>query len=283
MILPPFDVTLKHALVATLLVSLSGAPLGVFLVLRRMSLMGDVIAHAILPGTAAGFILAGASMGAMSLGGLVAGFLVAILASLATHFTKIREDANLATFYLVAVALGILMLSLHGSAQDLEDILFGNAQSIASSMLIVMALVTTLTVLLLAFIYRPLVVESFDPLFLRSMKGHGGLYHGLFMMLVVVNMVEGYRALGTLMASGLLLIPAVTAQFWTRHLSLMIGLAVILAILTSAGGIFLATTLLLPSGPCIVLMAGTTYLFSVCFGHYGSLWARFFPSRHLEG
>src|SRR5580698_9793288 len=111
------DPTMKHALAGAVLLSLGGAPLGVMLVLPRMSLMGDVIAHAILPGTAAGFIMAGMSFSAMSLGGLIAGLAVALAAGLATRFTSIREDANLASFYLLSVAFGILLLALHGSAQ----------------------------------------------------------------------------------------------------------------------------------------------------------------------
>src|ERR1700761_8443521 len=117
MIWPFIEPEMKRALVGSLLVSISGAPLGVILVLRRMSLMGDVIAHAILPGTAAGFILAGLSMPVMGLGGLIAGLAVALVAGLISRFTAIREDTNLAAIYLLAIALGVLMLALHGSAQ----------------------------------------------------------------------------------------------------------------------------------------------------------------------
>ncbi|HUY68746.1 MAG TPA: metal ABC transporter permease, partial [Alphaproteobacteria bacterium] len=196
MMISPFaDPAMKRALAGAVLVTVSGAPLGVFLVLRRMSLMGDVIAHAILPGTAAGFILAGLSFPAMSLGGLIAGLLVALVAGLATRFTALREDASLASFYLLFVALGVLMLALHGSSKDLEDILFGNAQTITAGMLYIMFGVTSVTLLVLAVIYRPLIVESFDPVFMRAVGGKGGLYHIVYMMLVVLNMVEGYRAL----------------------------------------------------------------------------------------
>lgn len=276
------DPALKRALVSAILVSISGAPLGVFLVLRRMSLMGDVIAHAILPGTAAGFILAGLSMSAMSLGGLIAGLIVALVAGLATRFTALREDASLATFYLIAVAIGIMMLSLHGSAQDLEDILFGDAQAVDARLLFWMFTVTSLTLLVLAIIYRPLVVESFDPQFMRAVQGRGGFYHVLFMLLVVLNMVEGYRTMGTLMASGLLLIPAVTAQFWTRRLTGILLAAIAIAILSSIAGIFLADACQIPSGPAIVLIIGGIYIFSVLLGRHGSIRARYFPFRHLQ-
>lgn len=274
--------TMKHALVSAILISLSGAPLGVMLVLRRMSLMGDVIAHAILPGTAAGFIVAGLSMSAMSLGGLIAGLVVALVAGLTTRFTVLREDASMVTFYLLAVAVGILMLALHGSAQNLEDILFGDAKSIESSALVMMAIVTSLTLLFLAVIYRPLVVESFDPNFMKAVRGRGGVYHVLFMFLVVLNMVEGYRTLGTLMASGLLLIPAVAAQFWSRRLAGLILVAGVIAMISSVLGIGLAYAYKVPSGPAIVLVIGAFYILSVLLGRHGSVRARYFPLRHLK-
>ena len=283
MMISPFaDPAMKRALAGAVLVTVSGAPLGVFLVLRRMSLMGDVIAHAILPGTAAGFILAGLSFPAMSLGGLIAGLLVALVAGLATRFTALREDASLASFYLLFVALGVLMLALHGSSKDLEDILFGNAQTITAGMLYIMFGVTSVTLLVLAVIYRPLIVESFDPVFMRAVGGKGGLYHIVYMMLVVLNMVEGYRALGTLMASGLLLIPAVAAQFWTRRLGLMILAAILIGLLSSVAGLWISTLYHVPSGPAIILAVGGFYILSLLFGRHGSLRARYFPFRHLE-
>jgi zinc/manganese transport system permease protein len=282
MISPFVDPAVKRALAGAILVSLSGAPLGVMLVLRRMSLMGDVIAHAVLPGVAVGFILAGMSVPVLSLGGLIAGLTVALIAGLASRFTAIREDASLASFYILSVAIGVLLLAMHGTAQDLEDILFGNAKGVDNMMLTVMAVVTTLTLFILAIIYRPLVVESFDPVFMRSVRGHGGFYHVLFMMLVVLNMVEGYRTLGTLMASGLLLIPAVAAQFWTRHLLGMVLVALGVAVISSLAGIWLASVFLIPSGPAIVLFAGVLYVVSLILGKHGSLRARYFPFRHLE-
>lgn len=276
------DPAMKRALVGAALITISGAPLGVLLVLRRLSLMGDIIAHAILPGTAAGFIMAGMSFPAMSLGGLIAGLAVALFAGLASRFTAMREDASLASFYLLFVALGILMLALHGSAEDLEDILFGNAQAIDGQMLVIMAGVTSLTLLTLAVIARPLIVESFDPVFLRAVRGQGGFYHVVYMLLVVLNMVEGYRTLGTLMASGLLLIPAVTAQFWTRRLSYLMLLAVIIGLISSVVGLTIACALKVPSGPAIVLIIGFFYILSVLLGRHGSIRTRYFPFRHLE-
>ncbi len=276
------DPTTKRAIAGAVLAAVGSAPLGVMLVLRRMSLMGDIIAHAILPGTAAGFIVAGMSMAAMSFGGLVAGLLVALVAGLATRFTSVREDASLASFYILSVAVGVLMMALYGSAEELEDVLFGNANAIGADMLQGMAITTVVTMGVLAVIYRPLVVESFDPVFMKSVRGNGGAYHVAFMMLVVLNMVQSYRTLGTLMASGVLLLPAITAQFWCRRLGSLMILSAIVALIGAVVGICLAAAWQVPSGPVIVLLIGGVYAFSMLFGRHGSVRARYFPFRHLE-
>jgi len=276
------DPAMQRALMAAAIVSLGSAPLGVFLVLRRMSLMGDVMAHAILPGVAGAFILYGMSIPAMSVGGLAAGLTVALLAGFVSRITAIREDASLAAFYLMAVAAGVLLIALHGNAQDLEDILFGDAKSLDNSLLCVMAGVSGLTLVTLAFIYRPLVVESFDPVFLRSVGGKGGLVQGVFLMLAVLNMVESYRAMGTLMSAGLMLIPAIAAQFWTQNLRHMLLIAVMIGMSGAVSGLALAFTYNLPSGPAIILIVGGFYIVSLLLGRFGSVRARYFPFRHLK-
>jgi len=276
------DPAMQRALIGAVLVSIGSAPLGVFLVLRRMSLMGDVMAHAILPGVAAVFILCGMSIPLMSLGGLAAGLSVALLAGFVTRVTVLREDASLAAFYLIAVAAGVLMLALHGNAQDLEDILFGDAKSLDDNILYLMAGVSGVTLATLAIIYRPLVVESFDPVFLRSVGGKGGLVQGVFLTLAVLTMVESYRAMGTLMSAGLMLIPAIAAQFWTQSLKPMLAIAIGIGISGAGIGLALAFAYHLPSGPAIILIVGTIYILSLLFGKFGSIRARYFPFRHLE-
>ncbi|MGB6346463.1 MAG: metal ABC transporter permease, partial [Methyloceanibacter sp.] len=110
---------MRRALVGLLALSLSAPPIGVFLMLRRMSLMGDAMSHAILPGAAIGYLLAGLSLLAMSLGGFLAGLAVALAAGLVARSTVLREDASLAAFYLVSLALGVLIVSVRGSNIDL--------------------------------------------------------------------------------------------------------------------------------------------------------------------
>jgi len=116
---------MRRALVGVMAIALGGAPVGVFLMLRRMSLTGDAMAHAILPGAAVGYLVAGLSLPAMTLGGLVAGVVVAVLAGLVARVTALKEDASLAAFYLLSLALGVVIVSLRGSNTDLLHVLFG--------------------------------------------------------------------------------------------------------------------------------------------------------------
>ncbi len=276
------DPAMQRALIAALCVSVGSAPLGVFLVLRRMSLMGDVMAHAILPGVAAAFILCGMSIPMMSIGGVAAGLSVALIAGFVTRVTSLREDASLAAFYLIAVAAGVMMIALHGSAKDLEDILFGDAQNLDNGIVSLMAGISAVTVVVLAMIYRPLVMESFDPVFLRSVGGKGGLVQGMFLTLAVLNMVESYRAMGTLMSAGLMLIPAIAAQFWTQRLRTMLVVSIGIAVVGAVIGLMIAFAAQVPSGPAIILVVGGMYVLSLLLGRFGSVRARYFPFKHFK-
>jgi zinc/manganese transport system permease protein len=284
-ILAPFAdyAFMRRALVGCVLVALGSAPLGVMLVLRRMSLMGDAIAHAILPGIAMGFIVAGLSVPAMSAGGLIAAFVVMLAAGFVTRFTALREDASLAGFYLMALALGVLLVSTHGTALDLVNLLFGSVLAVDDTSLKLIAAVASITLITLAIIYRPLTAESFDPIFMQAVRGRGGLYHMIFLILLALNMVAGFQAMGTLMAVGLMIVPAVAARFWARALAHVMLIAVLIAVVGAFGGLVLSYNLNAPSGPAIILVVGAFYLLSLIFGRHGSLRARYFPFRHLEG
>ena len=227
---------MRRALAAIIALSLGGAPIGVFLMLRRMSLVGDAMAHAILPGAAVGFLLSGLNLFAMLTGGLIAGFLVAILAGVVSRSTGLKEDASLATFYLASLALGVSIVSVKGTNIDLLHVLFGNILAMDDQTLLVVACNATITLVVLAVIYRPLVIESVDPLFLRSVSRAGTPAHLVFLALVVINLVSGFQALGTLLAVGLMILPAGIARFWSRDITGMICVAVVSAMLSGYAG-----------------------------------------------
>ena len=273
---------MRRALVGCLALALSCGPIGTILVIRRMSLMGDALSHAVLPGAALGFITAGLSLPAMSFGGVVAGLVVALLSGLVTRLTPLREDASFAGFYLISLALGVLLVSIHGSNVDLLRLLFGSILAVDDTALILIGGIATVSLLLLAVIYRPLVVECFDPGFLRTVGGRGGLVHTLFLALVVFNLVAGFQALGTLMAVGLMMLPAAAARFWMRELWSLSAASGAFALGSGFLGLLLSYHLDLPSGPAIVLVAGLGYLVSVALGPRDSLRALYVRRAHLE-
>jgi len=273
---------MRRALVGMFALSLGSAPVGVFLMLRRMSLMGDAMAHAILPGAAIGFLVAGLDLYAMTIGGIVAGVAVAVAAGLVSRTTQLKEDASFAAFFLVSLALGVLIISLRGSNVDLLHILFGNVLALDNATLFLLASFASLSLVALALLWRPLVLECVDPNFLRSVSRAGTPTHLAFLALVVVNLVAGFHALGTLLAVGMMMVPAAAARFWAEDLTRMTVVAVVIAILSGVVGLLLSYHVGAPSGPAIILVAGVVYVVSLAIGPVGGLKRRLAPGRHLE-
>jgi zinc/manganese transport system permease protein len=274
---------MRRALVASVCLGLGSAPIGVFLMLRRMSLMGDAMSHAVLPGAAIGYLIAGSlSLTAMSIGGLVAGLSVALLSGLVSRSTTLREDASFASFYLASLALGVLIVSLKGSNIDLLHVLFGTILAIDAPALYQIGAIASFSLLALAVVYRPLVVECFDPGFLRAVGGRGPVYHGLFLFLVVLNLVASFEALGTLMAVGLMMLPAAIAQLWSKSLPQMLAIAAFSAIAASYCGLVASYHFGLASGPAIIMAAAIFYALSILVAPFGVL-PRLFPRPHLKG
>ncbi|WP_130731226.1 metal ABC transporter permease [Komagataeibacter xylinus] len=255
---------MRRALVASITLGMGAGPVGVLLQLRRMSLIGDAMSHAILPGAAIGFLAAGGlSLTAMGLGGIAAGLGVALLAGLVSRRTHLAEDASFASFYLTSLALGVLIVSARGSNIDLLHVLFGTILAIDGPALYLMAGITTLSVCLLSFIWRPLVMECVDPGFMRMTGSRGALYHMVFLFLVVINLVAGFEALGTLMSVGMMMVPAATARLWTRRLVPMMALSATVGMLAGYTGLLVSYHFRLAAGPCIILTCSAAYLFSL--------------------
>jgi zinc/manganese transport system permease protein len=267
---------MRRALAGCLALSVAAPPLGVFLVLRRMSLMSDVLQHGVLPGIAVGAVFAGLSVWAMGLGGVVAGLAIAVAAGWLARRTGGREDSQLAGMYLVSLAAGVALISAQRSL-DLTHILFGNVLAVDDAALLGMAGVATVTLPVLALIWRPLVLESLDPGFMAATAGRGGLWHLIFLMLVVLCVVSGFVALGTLMAVGLMMLPAIAARHWSNSLAGQVRVSVMLACVASVGGLVLSFYLDIPAGPAIVLTAGGLWIVSLLMGPRASLWRQALP------
>jgi zinc/manganese transport system permease protein len=274
---------MRRALVGAVALAISGSPLGVFLILRRMSLAGDALSHAILPGAAIGYLAYGLSLPAMTFGGLAAGLAVAVVSSAAARFTALREDASLAAFYLVSLALGVAIVSLKGSNVDLLHVLFGSVLALDDQTLIFLAAIASFTLLALAAAFRALALDTLDPLFARRVGRLGEAVPFAFLALVVLNLVAGFHALGTLMAVGVIMLPAASARLWTQDLSIALPLAAAIGALSSYLGLVLSFQTGLPAGPVIILMAGAAYFVSLIFGRTGGVMRLRRPHRHLEG
>jgi zinc/manganese transport system permease protein len=236
----------------------------------------------VLPGAAVGFLFAGLSLPAMGLGGLVAGLAVALLSGLVSRTTALREDASFAGFYLASLAAGVLIVSLRGSNIDLLHVLFGTILAIDPPALYLVGSIASLTVLILAVVYRPLVAECFDPGFMRAVGGCGPLYHLLFLFLVVINLVAGFQALGTLMAVGLMMLPAAAARLWATTLPALTAIAAIVAFASGLIGLIASYHLGVASGPAIVLVASLFYVLSILAGRSGMV-RRYLPRSPLTG
>lgn len=273
---------MQNALLGCVLLSVSAAPVGVFLILRRMSLTGDAMAHGILPGAALGYLYAGLSLGAMTVGGILAGVAVAVASGLVARHTVLREDTSLAAIYLLSLSLGVLIVSTKGNNVDLLHVLFGTVLALDDAALWLLGGVAAVTVATLVLLFRPLVLECLDPGFLRSVSGWSPVAHYGFLVLLVLNLVAGFHALGTLMAVGLVVLPGAAARFWVRDIRPLLGLSAVLALVGSVVGLLVSYHADLPSGPAIVLALSMLMLASLMAGPFGVLRSRIQPARHLR-
>ena len=285
LLLSPFSdyFFMQRALIGSLAVCLGAVPVGLFMTLRRMSLTGDAMAHAILPGAAIAYLLSGLSLIGLTIGGLVAGLVVAALAGWVARSTHLKEDTSLAAFYLISLALGVLVISLRHSNIDLFHVLFGNILALDNAALWLLASIGSISLLVLAFLYRPLVIECVDPSFLGRSGNASSIAHYGFLFLMVINLVAGFHALGTLMAIGIMILPAAAARFWAKTLDRILIISMLISLAGCYTGLLFSFYLDLPAGPAIILCLGIVYITSLFLGVNGGLLAKHYPKRHLIG
>ncbi|MBY0281734.1 MAG: metal ABC transporter permease [Alphaproteobacteria bacterium] len=256
---------MRRALVACLGIALSSAPLGVILIQRRMSLMGEALSHGILPGIAISYLLFGMWLPGLSIGGIAAGLIIAFLSNFATRKTILNEDATFSSFYIIALASGVLILSLKGGNMNLLHLLFGNVLAVDSSSLLFISGTSSLTLTLVILLYRPIIYDCFDPLFMQSVGLKSIYYNVVFLSLIVCNLVAACQTLGTLMALGIMMLPAITARLLSKRLFPIFIISIVLAISSSYIGLLMSYYLNWPSGPTIILVAGVGYFIAMIY------------------
>jgi zinc/manganese transport system permease protein len=253
---------MRSALVACTALAVASGPLGTLLLLRRMGLVGDVLSHAVMPGAAVGFALAGGGLAVLSAGGLVTGIAVVLLMILGTRFGAQREDASLAAFYFSSIGVGVLIVSLRGTNLDLMHVLLGTVLAIDVPALVLIVAIASIVLAVLALIFRPLAIQSFDPAFLRTMGSGDSAYRAMFLVLVVMDLVAGFQAFGTLLAGVPLILPAAAARCWAQRIGPLVGLSIGFGMVSGYAGLLASYHLNVPSGPAIACVAALIYAVS---------------------
>ncbi len=271
------DAALMRALFAGLMLAIATAPLGVFLILRRMSLIGDAFGHAILPGAAGAALLSGGATWAISLGAALTGTTVFISASFIGRLLRLPEDAGFALFFMSALALGVLISNTGGEHIHFDTLLFGNALGLDFTALVLCGIAMVISLVGMAIIYRPLMIDTLDSAFLASAgrgKSIGSIAQAVFFALLAVTSVAAFHALGALMAVGMTIIPAIGARYWANSIPKMMLSAGILAAIGVCLGLLATTFFHTPAGATIILCLVTLAFASAVFGPVGSVFTR---------
>jgi zinc/manganese transport system permease protein len=280
------DANLMRALLAGLMLAIATAPLGVFLILRRMSLIGDAFGHAILPGAAGAALLSGGATWAISLGAALTGTTVFISASFIGRILRLPEDAGFALFFMSALALSVVISTAGGGRIDLDGLLFGNALGLDLTALSLCAVAMVASLVGMRAIYRPLMMDTLDATFLAGAgrgKGVGPMAQAVFFGLLAITSVAAFHALGALMAVGMTIIPAIGARYLARTIPKMMLAAGGLAATGVILGLAIATIAHLPAGATIILSLVALAFGSAIFGSVGSVLVRYSASTQRPG
>ncbi len=273
---------MRAAAAGALALALGGAPLGVLLVARRMSLVGDALSHGLLPGAAIAYLVAGPDPWALTAGALVAALIVAGLSSLLARTKRLPEDGAFAVVYLGALALGVAILGPYRDPEVVETLLFGSVRGLDAPGLILAAAAATATLVSIALFVRGFVGESADPTFMRVSGLEGAHLHLLLMMLTALNLVAGFRAFGALMTVALMMVPAAAARFWVRTYLGQAAVAAAVSAVASAAGLLAAHHFGTEPGAAMALAAVALFCVSAGVGREHSLLQSVIGRAHLK-
>lgn len=268
---------LARALWAGIMLAIATAPLGVFLILRKMSLIGDAFGHAILPGAAGAALLSGGATWAISLGAALTGTTVFISANVVGRFLRLPEDAGFALFFLSALAIGVMITSQGGEHVHLDELLFGTAMALDITALVLSGIAMIASVIGITLIYRPLMIDTIDPKFLSTAgrgKVAGTMAQAIFFALLALTSVAAFHALGALMAVGMTIVPAIAARYLSRSIVGMMACAGCIGASGATLGLLISHHLHLAAGASIIISLVTLAFLSAFIGPVGSVLTR---------
>lgn len=281
------DPSLRYALVGSMLLGICCGLMGAFLVVRKLSLLGDALSHAVLPGVALGFLW-GMTRDplAIFLGATVAGLLGAGTVQLLRHTTRHKEDAAigfvLASFFGVGVCLMTMIQNLPGGNKSgLDKFMFGQAAALGRGDVLLLAAVALLALGAVTFFYKEFAITSFDPGFARSMGLPVQVFHYSLMLLLAFAIVSALQAVGVVLVTAMLVIPAAAAFLLTDRLGVLLVLSAVFGMGAGAVGAFFSFVgRNLPTGPFMVLAAAAVFAAALLFAPRHGIAARAF--RHAS-
>lgn len=250
---------LQSALITAIMVGVMSGIIGCFIILRGMSMMGDAISHAVLPGVAVAYMLGINVLIGASVFGLLAAGLIGFVAS----HSKLKTDTSIGIVFSAFYALGFILISMAESATNLHHILFGNILAVSDTDIMTTAVVLGLVILFVVFFYKELLVTSFDATFARTYGLKVQLLHYALMLVLTLVTVSALQTVGIILVVAMLITPAATAFLWTDKLGTMLVLAATIGAVSSVVGLYFSYSLNWASGPAIVLIAAI--IFGVSF------------------
>ena len=249
---------LQNALITAIVIGIVAGAVGCFIVLRGMSLMGDAISHAVLPGVALSFIL-GIDF---FIGAIVFGLLASIIITFIKGNSIIKSDTAIGITFSSFLALGVILISVAKSSTDLFHILFGNILAVQDFDLLITAIVGIFVFVTIISYFKELQVTSFDPVFARSAGLNVSFYHYLLMFLLALVSITAMQSVGTVMIVALLITPAATAYLYSKSLKTMLALSAMFGSLSSIVGLVIGYTFNIAVGSTIVLTAAAFFVIS---------------------
>lgn len=252
---------LQSALLTAIMVGIMSGIIGSFIILRGMSLMGDAISHAVLPGVAVAYMLGINILIGASLFGVLAALLIGFVASR----SKIKTDTSIGVVFSAFYALGFILISMAESSTNLHHILFGNILAVSDSDIMTTAVVLGIVILFVVTFYKELLVTSFDEIYAKTYGLNVQVIHYALMLVLTLVTVSALQTVGIILVVAMLITPAATAFLWTDKLGTMLILSAVMGVVSSMTGLYFSYTFNWASGPAIVLVAALLFALSFIF------------------
>ncbi|MGF9906136.1 iron chelate uptake ABC transporter family permease subunit [Brevibacillus porteri] len=260
---------LQKALFTSVVVGLICGVIGSFIILRGMSLMGDAISHAVLPGVALSYAF-GINF---FVGAVLTGVLTAVGIGYVSQNSRIKNDTAIGILFTSAFAIGIIMVTMLKSSTDLYHILFGNVLAVRSSDMWVTVGIGVVVIVTVYAFFKELLLTSFDPTIAAAYGLRNNLIHYLLMTLLTMVTVASLQTVGIVLVVAMLITPAATAYLLTDRLSIMIFLAGGFGMLSAVIGLYFSFTYNLASGATIVVVATVFFFLAFLFSpKHGVVW-----------